>query len=87
MDWSLQEAKRQGMPVGKHYCDYLLFLDADQVRLGHMPPGSNAYASVICYSHPAVTALALCVQHMGSDCRDATRESASKEKERGARLG
>lgn len=31
MDWSLQEAKRQGMPLGSHYCDYLLFLDADQV--------------------------------------------------------
>jgi hypothetical protein len=31
MHWSLQEAKRQGMPVGRHYCDYLLFLDADQV--------------------------------------------------------
>lgn len=31
VEWSLEEAKRQGMPSGSHYCDYLLFMDADQV--------------------------------------------------------
>lgn len=31
VEWSLEEAKRQGMPAGSHYCDYLLFMDADQV--------------------------------------------------------
>jgi len=31
VEWSLQEAKRQGLTAGSHFCDYLLFLDADQV--------------------------------------------------------
>lgn len=38
IDFSLKEAKRQGMKKGSHFCDYLLFLDADQVRPTTQPP-------------------------------------------------
>jgi hypothetical protein len=31
VEFSLVEAKKRGMPAGSHFCDYLLFLDADQV--------------------------------------------------------
>lgn len=46
MEWSRQEAKRRGLQR-EHFCDYLLFLDADQVRSA----GMVQYGGVVyCYT-------------------------------------
>jgi hypothetical protein len=31
MKFSLEQAKKAGLPKGAHFCDYLWFMDADQV--------------------------------------------------------
>jgi len=60
--WSLEEAKRQGMPEGHHYCEYIMFLDADQV----MPPAAGlacAWASMLCQLPVLLGGAPLPIQH------------------------
>jgi hypothetical protein len=38
--FSLNQAKKRGMPPGSHFCDYFLFLDSDQVSARASTPAS-----------------------------------------------